>query len=127
MKSQILSFTGFIRLPWIAWALPQAIETDMDAPTLAGVLASMELDGNAHTAILDADRHRTARDGLTITHGRQGRPTWRGSSLLASCWPASTVRASSSTWRSRSLDVFVVSAVLVLELAPSEELEDDAR
>ena len=32
MKSQILSFSGFIHLPWIAWALPQAIETDMDAP-----------------------------------------------------------------------------------------------
>jgi anionic cell wall polymer biosynthesis LytR-Cps2A-Psr (LCP) family protein len=52
MKSQILSFTGFLHLPWIAWALPQTIETDMDAPTLAAVLASLGLNGNAHSRIL---------------------------------------------------------------------------
>jgi LCP family protein required for cell wall assembly len=52
MKSQILSLSGFIRLPWIAWALPRTLETDMGGPTLAGVLASLELDGNAHNALL---------------------------------------------------------------------------
>jgi len=70
MKSQILSFSGFIHLPWIAWALPQAIQTDMGAPTLAGVLASMELDGNAHTALLFPTGAVTLPDGeqgLTIT------------------------------------------------------------
>jgi LCP family protein required for cell wall assembly len=69
MKSQILSLAGFIRLPWIAWALPQTIETDMGGPTLAGVLASLELDGNAHSAILYPTGSETydGQDVLTIT------------------------------------------------------------
>ncbi len=70
MKSQMLSFSGFIRMPWIAWALPQTMETDMDAPTLAGVLASLELNGNAHTALLFPTGSITLPDGeqgLTIT------------------------------------------------------------
>jgi LCP family protein required for cell wall assembly len=70
MKSQMLSFSGLVRLPWIAWALPRAIETDMDAPTLAGVLASLEINGNARTALLDPTGTVTLPDGeagLTIT------------------------------------------------------------
>src|SRR5581483_6012297 len=45
MKSQILSFSGFIRLPWIAWAMPQTLETDMGAPTLGGVAAALAVGG----------------------------------------------------------------------------------
>jgi LCP family protein required for cell wall assembly len=69
MKSQMLSLSGFIRLPWIAWALPQTLETDMGGPTLAGVLASLELFGNAHTAILYPTGAETydGQDVLTIT------------------------------------------------------------
>lgn len=69
MKSQMLSLGGFIRLPWIAWALPQTIETDMGGPTLAGVLVSLELFGNAHTAILDPTGAESfnGQDVLTIT------------------------------------------------------------
>jgi LCP family protein required for cell wall assembly len=69
MKSQMLSFSGFIRAPWIAWALPQTLETDMGAPTLAGVLASMELDGNAKTALLEPTGAEiyNGQDVLTIT------------------------------------------------------------
>jgi LCP family protein required for cell wall assembly len=70
MKSQILSLSGFIRLPWIAWALPQTIETDMGGPTLAGVLISLELAGNAHSAILYPTGSEVLADGeqvLTIT------------------------------------------------------------
>jgi len=69
MKSQMLSLSGFIRLPWIAWALPQTIETDMSGPTLAGVLLSLELDGNARNAILYPTGAETydGQDVLTIT------------------------------------------------------------
>jgi LCP family protein required for cell wall assembly len=66
MKSQILSFSGFIRLPWIAWALPQAITTDMGPPTLAGVMAAMEIGGSARDAIL-APTGTYGVSGLTIT------------------------------------------------------------
>jgi LCP family protein required for cell wall assembly len=69
MKSQMLSLTGFFHLPWIAWALPQTLETDMGAPTLAGVLASMELNGNAKTALLEPTGAEVydGQDVLTIT------------------------------------------------------------
>ena len=69
MKSQILSFSGFIRLPWIAWALPQALETDMDAPTLAGVLARARArTATRTTAILyPTGADVPAASGLTIT------------------------------------------------------------
>ena len=69
MKSQMLSFTGFLHLPWIAWALPQTLKTDMGAPTLAGVLAAMELNGNAKTALLEPTGAEVynGQDVLTIT------------------------------------------------------------
>ena len=71
MKSQILSLTGFIHLPWISWALPQTLETDMGAGTLAGVLASLELNGNARTALLEPTGQEVfnGQDVLTITPG----------------------------------------------------------
>jgi LCP family protein required for cell wall assembly len=69
MKSQMLSLTGFFHLPWISWALPQAVETDMGAGTLAGVLASLEVNGNAHTALLEPTGAEVygGEDVLTIT------------------------------------------------------------
>jgi hypothetical protein len=56
MKSQVLSPTGFIRLPWIAWDAPQTLETDMGAPTLAGVAASLALFGGGKTHLLPTGR-----------------------------------------------------------------------
>ena len=70
MKSQILSFSGFIRLPWIAWAMPQTLETDMGAPTLGGVAAALAVGGSAHDAILYPTGTETLPDGeagLTIS------------------------------------------------------------
>jgi LCP family protein required for cell wall assembly len=52
MKGQVLSLTGFVRLPWIAWDAPQTLETDMGAPTLAGVAASLSLFGSGRTTVL---------------------------------------------------------------------------
>jgi LCP family protein required for cell wall assembly len=52
MKGQALSLTGFVRLPWIAWDAPQTLETDMGAPTLAGVAASLSLFGSGRTTVL---------------------------------------------------------------------------
>jgi LCP family protein required for cell wall assembly len=52
MKGQVLSLTGFVRLPWIAWDAPQTLETDMGAPTLAGVAASLSLFGSGTTTVL---------------------------------------------------------------------------
>jgi LCP family protein required for cell wall assembly len=70
MQSQTLSLTGFIHLPWIAWYAPQALVTDMDAPTLAGVATSLALFGSGKTEILyptGAEYVPGIGDGLTIT------------------------------------------------------------
>jgi LCP family protein required for cell wall assembly len=52
MKAQVLSPEGLIRLPWIAWNAPQALETDMGPTTLAGVAASLAMFGSGTTAVL---------------------------------------------------------------------------
>jgi hypothetical protein len=52
MKSQVLSPTGFIHLPRISWYAPRALETDMGAPTLAAVAASLGLFGTGATEVL---------------------------------------------------------------------------
>jgi LCP family protein required for cell wall assembly len=52
MKAQVFSLDGFIRLPWIAWWAPQTLETDMGAPTLAGVAASLAMFGSGTTTVL---------------------------------------------------------------------------
>jgi len=70
MKAQVESPEGFIRLPWIAWNAPQTLETDMGAPTLAGVVASLGLFGSGGTEVLAPTGSETladGEDGLTIT------------------------------------------------------------
>jgi LCP family protein required for cell wall assembly len=52
MKSQVESLGGFIRLPWIAWNAPQTLETDMGAPTLAGLASSLAMFGSGATTVL---------------------------------------------------------------------------
>ncbi|HEU4978355.1 MAG TPA: LCP family protein [Solirubrobacteraceae bacterium] len=55
MKSRVLSFSGFIRLPWIAWNAPRAVETDMGAPGMVGLAASALTSGGAPTKVLPVD------------------------------------------------------------------------
>jgi LCP family protein required for cell wall assembly len=52
MRSRVLSLTGFIRLPLIAWNAPRAVETDMGAPGMVGLAASVLTSGSAPTRIL---------------------------------------------------------------------------
>jgi LCP family protein required for cell wall assembly len=56
IKSKLLSPSTFFRLPWAAWAAPQAIKTDMGGVTLMTLFAAAELGGSAPTAILQ-DNH----------------------------------------------------------------------
>jgi LCP family protein required for cell wall assembly len=63
MKHQLLSPTTFVRLPWVSWAAPKAIVTDMGGPTLAGVFGSLALSGSPATHVLIPDGVRTLPDG----------------------------------------------------------------
>jgi LCP family protein required for cell wall assembly len=70
MKSQVMSPNGFVRLPWIAWYTPQTLMTDMNAPTLAAVAASLTLNGAGTTQLLEPTGSEVlpdGEDGETIT------------------------------------------------------------
>ena len=52
MKSRILSPSGFLRGPSIGWNVPQAIKSDMSAPTLLGVFGALATSGTATPRVL---------------------------------------------------------------------------
>jgi LCP family protein required for cell wall assembly len=70
MKSRLLSFSSFIRLPWIAWNAPPAIISDMSGPELLGMFAALAVTGTPPTRVLLPTGRITLPDGeegLTIS------------------------------------------------------------
>ena len=70
MRSRVLSPSGFIRWPMIAWRAPQTIRSDMGAIGLSGLFATIATSGSAQTRILKPTGAATLPDGgagLTIT------------------------------------------------------------
>jgi LCP family protein required for cell wall assembly len=63
MKSRLLSPSGFLRLPWIAWSAPPAIVSDMSGPTLLGLFAALAVNGTPPTRILEPTGTVTLPDG----------------------------------------------------------------
>jgi hypothetical protein len=75
MKNRLLSFSAFIRLPWIAWNAPPTIISDMSGPTLLGLFGSLAIAGTPPTRVLRPSGVRTLADGeagLTVS-----RAEWR--------------------------------------------------
>ena len=52
MKSKAFSPFTFVRLPWIAWAAPKAIVTDMSPFTLMGFISSMTYGNTPKSKVL---------------------------------------------------------------------------
>jgi LCP family protein required for cell wall assembly len=70
MKSSLLSFSSFIRLPLIAWNTPPAIISDMSGPTLLSLFGGLAIGGTPPTHVLDPTGSMTLPDGeegLTIS------------------------------------------------------------
>jgi LCP family protein required for cell wall assembly len=70
MRSQVLSPSGFIRWPFIAWRAPQTIKSDMGAAGLSGLFATIATSGNATPRILKPTGAATLPDGgagLTVS------------------------------------------------------------
>ncbi len=70
MRSQVLSPSGFIRWPFIAWRAPQTITSDMGAAGLSGLFATIATSGNATPRILKPTGAATLPDGgagLTVS------------------------------------------------------------
>jgi LCP family protein required for cell wall assembly len=52
MKHRLLSPWAFIRLPWVSWSAPKALQTDIGGPSLLGLFASLATSGNPQTRVL---------------------------------------------------------------------------
>jgi hypothetical protein len=63
MKDKVTSFETFIRLPWVSWAAPKAVRSDMAGPTLLGVALASMTSGNSEPRILKPSGATTLPDG----------------------------------------------------------------
>ncbi len=74
IKAQVISFETFVRLPWVSWAAPQAIRTDMTGPDLLGVVGASLISGNTTTRVLKPSGQVTLPDGgagLTVSEAEK--------------------------------------------------------
>ncbi len=58
MKDKVTSFETFIRLPWVSWAAPRAVRSDMAGPTLLGVVGASLTGGAGKQRVLEPTRRR---------------------------------------------------------------------
>ena len=63
IKDQVTSFETFIRLPWVSWAAPQAIRSDMSGPTLLGLIGAELIGGDPKKYVLTPSGSTTLPDG----------------------------------------------------------------
>lgn len=52
IKSRLVSPATFFRLPWVAWAGPKAIQSDMGGPSLLGLFGAIEIGGSPKPQVL---------------------------------------------------------------------------
>ena len=52
MKSKVLSPSTFVRLPWVSWAAPKSVRTDMAGPALLGLVGAEVTGGAARSLVL---------------------------------------------------------------------------
>jgi LCP family protein required for cell wall assembly len=63
IKGKVTSFETFVRLPWVSWAAPKAIRSDMSGPTLLGLVGAEMIGGNAKKEFLTPSGSETLPDG----------------------------------------------------------------
>ncbi|MGC2375197.1 MAG: LCP family protein [Solirubrobacteraceae bacterium] len=63
MKSRLLSFSSFVRMPLIAWNAPPAIVSDMSGPRLLGLFGALAIGGTPPTRILKPSGTVALADG----------------------------------------------------------------
>jgi LCP family protein required for cell wall assembly len=63
IKDKVTSFETFIRLPWVSWAAPKAIRSDMSGPTLLGLVGAEMFGGTAKKQVLTPSGNVTLPDG----------------------------------------------------------------
>ena len=63
IKGKVTSFETFVRLPWVSWAAPKAIRSDMAGPTLLGLVGAELIGGNGKKQVLTPSGNVTLPDG----------------------------------------------------------------
>jgi LCP family protein required for cell wall assembly len=63
MKDKVVSLETFVRLPWVSWAAPKAVKSDMAGPSLLGVVGAEIIGGEGERRVLRPSRDVTLPDG----------------------------------------------------------------
>jgi LCP family protein required for cell wall assembly len=63
IKGKVTSFETFVRLPWVSWAAPKAIRSDMSGPTLLGLIGAELTGGSGKKYVLTPNGNVTLPDG----------------------------------------------------------------
>jgi LCP family protein required for cell wall assembly len=63
IRSKVISLETFVRLPWVSWAAPRAVRSDMAGPSLLGLVGAELIGGRSKTAVLKPSGGVTLPDG----------------------------------------------------------------
>jgi LCP family protein required for cell wall assembly len=75
-KDKVTSFETFIRLPWVSWAAPKAVRSDMGGISLLGLIGAELIGGEADRDVLRPSGVTQLPDGgqgLTVDEGTKER------------------------------------------------------
>jgi LCP family protein required for cell wall assembly len=63
LRDKVISLETFIRLPWVSWAAPRAVQSDMAGPSLLGLVGAEVIGGKAQPRVLKPSGGVTLPDG----------------------------------------------------------------
>ena len=63
IKDKVISVETFIRLPWVSWAAPRAVQSDMAGPSLLGLVGAELIGGGQKSRVLKPSGGLTLPDG----------------------------------------------------------------
>jgi LCP family protein required for cell wall assembly len=63
IKDKVISLETFVRLPWVSWAAPRAVQSDMAGPSLLGLVGAELIGGSQKSRVLKPSGGVTLPDG----------------------------------------------------------------
>jgi LCP family protein required for cell wall assembly len=63
IKGKVISPSTFLRLPWVSWAAPKAVRSDMSGPSLLGLVGAEMIGGSGKKQVLMPSGFVTLPDG----------------------------------------------------------------
>jgi LCP family protein required for cell wall assembly len=63
IKDKVISLETFVRLPWVSWAAPRAVQSDMAGPSLLGLVGAELIGGAQKSRVLKPSGGVTLPDG----------------------------------------------------------------